>query len=86
MRVRGFSLARLRDDDQGAVLAIVAISLLVLLGMLVLTFDLGHGVALKADAHNLLDAPYEYTQGSVVRDTWTVGRSIGVGISWGGGI
>jgi Flp pilus assembly protein TadG len=45
MRVRGFSLARLRDDDQGAVLAIVAISLLVLLGMLVLTFYLGHGVA-----------------------------------------
>ena len=42
MRVRGFSLARLRDDDQGAVLAIVAISLLVLLGMPVLTFDLGH--------------------------------------------
>jgi outer membrane receptor for ferrienterochelin and colicin len=51
-----------------------------------LRLPLGHGVALKADAHNLLDAPYEYTQGSVVRDTWTVGRSIGVGISWGGGI
>jgi Flp pilus assembly protein TadG len=56
MRVRGFSLARLRDDDQGAVLAIVAISLLVLLGMLVLTFDLGHGVALKRNMVNAADS------------------------------
>jgi Flp pilus assembly protein TadG len=54
--VRGFSLARLRDDDQGAVLAIVAISLLVLLGMLVLTFDLGHGVALKRNMVNAADS------------------------------
>jgi Flp pilus assembly protein TadG len=56
MRVRGFSLARLRDDDQGAVLAIVGISLLVLLGMLVLTFDLGHGVALKRNMVNAADS------------------------------
>ena len=56
MRVRGFSLARLRDDEQGAVLAIVAISLIVLLGMLVLTFDLGHGVALKRNMVNAADA------------------------------
>ena len=56
MRVRGFSLTRLRDDEQGAVLAIVAISLLVLLGMLVLTFDLGHGVALKRNMVNAADA------------------------------
>jgi Flp pilus assembly protein TadG len=56
MRVRGFSLARLRNDDQGAVLAIVAISLLVLLGMLVLTFDLGHGVALKRNMVNAADS------------------------------
>lgn len=41
MRVRGFGLARLRHDEEGAVLAIVAITLLVLIGMLVLTFDLG---------------------------------------------
>jgi Flp pilus assembly protein TadG len=46
MRVRGFG-DRLRDDEQGAVLAIVAISLLVLLGMLALTYDLGRGVAVK---------------------------------------
>ncbi len=50
MRVRGFSLARVHDEEQGAVLAIVAISLLVLLGMLVLTFDLGRGVAIKRNA------------------------------------
>jgi Flp pilus assembly protein TadG len=49
-------LARLRDEDHGAVLAIVAISLLVLLGMLVLTFDLGHGVALKRNMVNAADS------------------------------
>jgi hypothetical protein len=38
------------------VLAIVAISLLVLLGMLVLTFDLGHGVALKRNMVNAADS------------------------------
>jgi Flp pilus assembly protein TadG len=56
MRVRGFSLARLRDDEQGAVLAIVAISLIVLLGMSVLTFDLGRGVFLKRNMVNAADA------------------------------
>ncbi len=56
MRVRRFSLARLRDEEQGAVLAIVAISLIVLLGMLVLTFDLGRGVALKRNMVNAADA------------------------------
>jgi Flp pilus assembly protein TadG len=56
MRVRGFSLARLRDDEQGAVLAIVAISLIVLLGMAVLTFDLGRGVFLKRNMVNAADA------------------------------
>ena len=56
MRVRRFSLARLRDDEQGAVLAIVAITLLALLGMLVLTFDLGRGEALKRNMVNAADA------------------------------
>ena len=56
MRVRGFSAARLRDDDQGAVLAIVAIALLVLIGMLVLTFDWGRGVMLKRNMVNAADA------------------------------
>ena len=56
MRVRGFGAARLRDEEEGAVLAIVAISLLVLLGMLVLTFDLGRGVTIKRNAVNAADA------------------------------
>jgi len=54
--LRGFGLARLRNDEQGAVLAIVAITLLALLGMLVLTFDLGRGVALKRNMVNAADA------------------------------
>jgi Flp pilus assembly protein TadG len=49
-------LARLRGEEQGAVLAMVAISLIVLLGMAVLTFDLGHGVALKRNMVNAADA------------------------------
>ena len=56
MRVRRLSLARLRDEEQGAVLAMVAISLIVLIGMAVLTFDLGHGVALKRNMVNAADA------------------------------
>jgi Flp pilus assembly protein TadG len=56
MRVRRLSLARLRDEEQGAVLAIVAISLIVLIGMAVLTFDLGRGVALKRNMVNAADA------------------------------
>jgi Flp pilus assembly protein TadG len=49
-------MRRLRDEEQGAVLAIVAISLLALLGMAVLTFDLGRGVALKRNMVNAADA------------------------------
>jgi hypothetical protein len=56
MRVRRLSLARLHNEEQGAVLAMVAISLIVLIGMAVLTFDLGHGVALKRNMVNAADA------------------------------
>jgi Flp pilus assembly protein TadG len=56
MRVRGFGLSRLRDEEQGAVLAIVVITLIVLIGMLVLTFDLGRGVALKRNMVNAADS------------------------------
>jgi len=56
MRVRRFSVVRLRDEERGATLAIVAISLICLLGMLVLTFDLGRGVALKRNMVNGADA------------------------------
>jgi Flp pilus assembly protein TadG len=56
MRVRRFSLLRVRDEEHGAVLAIVAISFICLIGMLVLTFDLGRGVALKRNMVNGADA------------------------------
>jgi Flp pilus assembly protein TadG len=56
MRVRRVSLVRVRDEEHGATLAIVAISLICLLGMLVLTFDLGRGVALKRNMVNGADA------------------------------
>jgi Flp pilus assembly protein TadG len=55
MRVRRVGLIRLREE-RGAVAAMVAISLLCLLGMLVLTFDLGRGVALKRNMVNAADA------------------------------
>jgi len=56
MRVRGLTLARLHDEEQGAVLMMVALSLVVLIGMAVLTFDLGRGVALKRNMVNAADA------------------------------
>jgi Flp pilus assembly protein TadG len=56
MRVRRFSLIRVRDEEHGAVLAIVAISFICLIGMLVLTFDLGRGVALKRNMVNGADS------------------------------
>jgi Flp pilus assembly protein TadG len=55
MRVKRVGLIRLREE-RGAVAAMVAISLLCLLGMLVLTFDLGRGVALKRNMVNAADA------------------------------
>jgi len=56
MRVRRFSFSRLRDEEHGAVLVIVAVSLICLIGMLVLTFDLGRGVAIKRNMVNGADA------------------------------
>ena len=56
MRVRRLGFVRVRDEERGATLAIVAISLICLLGMLVLTFDLGRGVALKRNMVNGADA------------------------------
>ena len=47
---------RVRDEENGAVLAIVAISFICLIGMLVLTFDLGRGVALKRNMVNGADS------------------------------
>jgi outer membrane receptor for ferrienterochelin and colicin len=39
-------------------------------------------VGLKLDAKNLLDAPYRFTQGPVVRETWRVGRIYSIGMTW----
>ena len=36
----------------------------------------------KLDARNLLDAPYEHTQGTVTRERYDVGRSLSLGFSW----
>jgi hypothetical protein len=49
-------LARVHRDERGAVLMIVAICLAILLGMLVLTVDLGRGVAYKRQLVNGADA------------------------------
>lgn len=47
---------RLRRDDSGAVLMIVAVTLFVLIGMLVLTVDLGRAVAVKREMVTGTDA------------------------------
>jgi hypothetical protein len=36
----------------------------------------------RVDAKNLLDAPYQITQGSVIRERYTAGRILSVGFSW----
>lgn len=48
--------ARLRNEERGAVMLIVALSLMVFLGMLVLTVDIGRGVAFKRQVVNGTDA------------------------------
>ena len=47
---------------------------------------LSSGVAIRADAGNLLDAPYEVTQGSVTREHYKTGRTFSLGFSWGTGL
>jgi Flp pilus assembly protein TadG len=49
-------LHRIRDEERGAVLMIVALLLLALVGMLVLVFDLGRVVAIRRDQVNAADA------------------------------
>lgn len=56
MRVIRSIRARLVSQETGAVLMIVALSLLALLGMLVLTVDLGRSVAMKRQMVNGTDA------------------------------
>jgi outer membrane receptor protein involved in Fe transport len=51
-----------------------------------LRFPLLGGVNAKADLENVLDAPYEQVQGSVVRDYYKTGRTFSFGVSWQPGI
>ncbi|TVP54719.1 MAG: TonB-dependent receptor [Gemmatimonadales bacterium] len=45
-------------------------------------FPLLAGASGKVDLSNLLDAPYEVAQGSVVREFHRTGRGVSVGVSW----
>jgi hypothetical protein len=45
-------------------------------------FPVRGDVAIRLDAKNLLDAPYEVTQGSVTREFYRAGRSLSVGLGW----
>ena len=56
MRMTDGGLPRLHREERGAVLMIVAISLVVLIGMLVLTADLGRMVASRRDFVRASDA------------------------------
>ena len=56
MRVSRLDLRGLREEEGGAVVAMLAITLLVLIGMLVLTFDMGSIVSVRRDMVNASDA------------------------------
>jgi hypothetical protein len=47
-----------------------------------LRLALSGSLAAKLDARNLLDAPFELRQGSVVREAYRTGRVFSVGLSW----
>ena len=47
-----------------------------------LRFGAPFGLAAKIDARNLLDAPYELTQGEITRERYRSGRTLSVGLSW----
>ena len=47
-----------------------------------LRFPLQGGLSAKLDARNLLDAPYEVTQGSVIRERYHAGRVLSLGFTW----
>ena len=40
------------------------------------------GLSAKLDVKNVLDAPYQVTQGSVLREFYRTGRSVSLGMSW----
>lgn len=39
-------------------------------------------LSLRADAKNLLDAPYRFVQGPVTRESYRMGRGFTLGLSW----
>ena len=47
-----------------------------------LRFPILSGATAKLDLQNLLDAPNEVMQGSVVRERYRTGRSLSVGVAW----
>ncbi len=47
-----------------------------------LRFPLLAGLRAKADVENLLDAPYEQIQGTVVRERYRTGRTFSFGVTW----
>ena len=47
-----------------------------------LRFPLPMGLSGKAEVKNILDAPYEFIQGNVVRDYYRSGRAVSIGASW----
>jgi hypothetical protein len=46
-----------------------------------LRFPTVRSISAKIDLKNLLDAPYEVTQGSVTREFYRAGRSLSVGVA-----
>jgi outer membrane cobalamin receptor len=47
-----------------------------------LRFGLTEAVSGKLDLKNLLDSPYEFRQGTVVREYYRAGRGASLGLSW----
>jgi outer membrane receptor protein involved in Fe transport len=47
-----------------------------------LRLPVGSALSLKMDLRNLLDAPYEVTQGTVQREFYRAGRSMSAGMTW----
>jgi hypothetical protein len=47
-----------------------------------LRFPLVASLSGKLDARNLLDAPYRFEQGPVVREGYRIGRQFTLGLSW----
>ena len=46
-------------------------------------FPLRRGMSAKLDAKNVLNSPYEVTQGTVQREFYRTGRALSLGLSWG---